>query len=171
MSEWRAGLILANAQGSWPYLIEWEGWRHESVVDGEHEGMGNAQPGTMLFTVPLTVGSLMNVRLYGSVNARSSVSAGGYADSYVVVLDAIGHADLGNTIAWGGIVSLTDAQGRAVSGFSALSSGSGFDYAAAYVAAVPEPAALLQMLAGLLLLIGVGHCRLQRQPARLLSRR
>jgi MYXO-CTERM domain-containing protein len=54
-------------------------------------------------------------------------------------------ADLGSTIAWAGITNLKDANGNAITDFSAVSTTSGFDYRKGYVSAVPLPpsAALL----------------------------
>ncbi len=56
-------------------------------------------------------------------------------------------ADMSHTVAWGGVLSLRDAQGALVSDYSLFSATSGFDYRHAYAAAVPEtPAAVLLAL-------------------------
>lgn len=63
------------------------------------------------------------------------------------IASATASADLGNSVYWGGISSVTLADGTPVE-FSALSS-SGADYAMSYIPAVPEPASALLLLAGL----------------------
>lgn len=79
------------------------------------------------------------------------------------VFEADGVADLGNTIAWGGITELRDANGQLITDFSAISATSGFDYRNAYVSAVPIPAAVWLFGSGLLGLIGVARRKKLKQ--------
>ena len=78
----------------------WEGNQSVFVDAGGSIPGGNAAPGLRLFTFPVP----------------SSVGASA-------------NASFGHTASWQGIVSLVDANGAPVTGFSALSPSSGFDYA------------------------------------------
>lgn len=84
------------------------------------------------------------------VSMSAWASAGAIAD-----IAGIGSAsadsviDFGRTIAWDGITELRDATGALIADYSATSASSGFDYRNAYVTAVPEPNAVLLLLAGL----------------------
>lgn len=69
----------------------------------------------------------------------------------------IGRADFSHTLAWGG-ATVTTASGTAVDAFSATGL-TGFDYAQPY-APVPEPAAWVLMLAGLMFVLRRGAAAL-----------
>lgn len=153
-AQWRAGFILRDAAAN--QGPQWEGFQWQSDLNGTSELMGNAVPGTFLFTMPVVFGQLLNLQIYGTVLANSSTQ-NSYATTNISVVDATGRASLGNTIAWGGIVDLRDANGALITDFSALSATSGFDYANAYVSAVPVPTAAWLFGTGLLGLVGMAQ--------------
>lgn len=57
--------------------------------------------------------------------------------------------DMSHTIAWNGISEVRDADGAPISGFGAVSADTGYDYARAFAAPVPEPHSWALMAAGL----------------------
>ena len=97
---------------------------------------------TFSFTMP-NQSWAMQLQLVGWARTRSQANVIGGGGAYVT-----GLADLGHTIGWGGISTVVDPAGNVVSGFSAVSTSSGFDYRNAYVSAVPEPASPLLLLLG-----------------------
>ena len=97
---------------------------------------------TLSFTMP-SQSWAAQVLITGRARTSSQAFVVGGGGAYVTAL-----ADLGHTIGWGGISSVVDPAGNAVTAFSALSASSGFDYRRAYVSAVPEPASALLWLAG-----------------------
>lgn len=154
-AEWRAGFILRDAANQG---LAWEGFQRQSDLNGTSDLMGNAVPGTFLFTMPVVFGQALNLRIYGTVIANSSAH-NSYGATNLSEIYATGEASFGNTIAWGGIVDLRDANGVAITDFSALSATSGFDYTNAYVSAVPIPAAAWLFGSGLLGLLGMTRCK------------
>ena len=72
------------------------------------------------------------------LDMRGWASAGTSVNLVIGQVSADSWSDLGNTIAWGGITELRDANNQVVADFSAFSASSGFDYRNAYVSAVPE---------------------------------
>lgn len=88
------------------------------------------------------------------LDMRGWASAGTSIFQPRLLLTADSHADLGNSITWGGITELRNASGRLVSDFAAFSATSGFNYrnAYAYVSVVPEAPGSLMLLAGLAML-------------------
>lgn len=152
-AEWRAGFMLRDAANQG---LAWEGFQRQSDLNGASDLMGNAVPGTFLFTMPVVFGQTLNLSIYGTVIANSSAH-NSYAMTNLSEIDVTGDAAFGNTIAWGGIVDLRDANGAAITDFSALSADTGFNYANAYVAPVPVPAAAWLFGSGLLGLIGLGR--------------
>jgi len=100
---------------------------------------------TKSFTVPFTFGTAfeLDVSLALVTNARGQFGA-----------DSI--ADLGNTLEWGGIVSVNDNTNAPVSDYT-LSSGSGTNY----IAPIPEPSStLLLVISG----FGLTLVRIRRRP-------
>ncbi len=147
-ADWRAGIVVNG--------VAWEGFQHVDMTNGVENGYGNAAPGTYLFNIPVVFGNAMDLYLYASVQANSSVS-NSYGASNTDQIIAMGHASFGNTFAWGGVTELRDANGVLITDFTAVSATSGFDYANAYVSAVPVPAAAWLMGSGLLGLVGVAR--------------
>jgi hypothetical protein len=96
-------------------------------------------PGRRTFTVDVTLGVPVSLSISGRVEARGSASAPTVAD---LPAEAVASALFGNTVAWDGILSLTDANGIDLGPFTAVSSATGFDYASAYAAVVPAPGAV-----------------------------
>lgn len=147
-AEWRAGIVING--------VAWEGFQHVDMTNGVENGYGNAAPGTYLFNIPVVFGNTLDLYLYASVQSHSSVS-NSYGVSNTDQIIAMGHASFGNTFAWGGVTELRDANGALITDFTAVSATSGFDYANAYVSAVPVPAAIWLMGSGLLGLIGMAR--------------
>ncbi len=94
-------------------------------------------------------GALVQLDMRGS--ARSVASS----NQVLTSVQADGLADLGHTMAWGGIIALKDPSGAAVTDFSAASASSSFDYRNAHISAVPEPGAAGLWLAGVAALGGL----------------
>jgi hypothetical protein len=141
-SSWTARFSLfANADG-----VTWEGRRSYNVEPAGSSTEGDATFGTLAFALPIVFGAPLDVSLSGVVEARAGASS--VIPGNAAVLDAVAAMNLGNTIAWGGIIDLRDAGGAAVTNFDAISADTSFDYAHAYV--VPEPAAGVLLLAACL---------------------
>jgi len=105
-----------------------------------------------LFGVPINI----SAKIAGGATTaadRVPTQGGGSVDS-----EAKASVNYGNTVYWGGIESVTGANGAPITTFTALSA-DGFNYA---VGVVPEPSALVLMLVGL---TAVG-ARVQRQVKR-----
>lgn len=100
----------------------------------------------------LNNGTAVQLDMRGWASAGTSI----YQPRQLVTADSF--ADLGNSITWGGISELRDANGQLVSNFAAISATSGFDYRSAYVSVVPEAPGSLMLLAGLAML-GVARRR------------
>lgn len=96
--------------------------------------------GSYSFDMPIVLGTPF--QLYASLNteARAFGSSG--------VDNTQANSDFGSTGYWGGISAVQLADGTVVSDFSAQST-SGFDWAHAYSAPVPEPGTWAFMLAGI----------------------
>jgi hypothetical protein len=104
-----------------------------------------------LFGVPIDISAKI---AGGASSAADGVQTeAGYFNS-----EAKASVNYGNTVYWGGIQSVTGANGAPITTFTALSA-DGFNYA---VGVVPEPSALVLMLVGL---TAVG-ARVQRQVKR-----
>ena len=112
-------------------------------------------PGMRTITFPMVNGALLQLDMRGWASAGTSVNLS------IGQVSADSWSDLGNTIAWGGITELRDANNQLVTNFSAFSASSGFDYRNAYVSVVPElPTPVLVVLGlGLMGLLGLrrGH--------------
>lgn len=113
-------------------------------------------PGMQTITFPMVNnGALLQLDMRGWVNAGTSVNLS------LGQVSADSWSDLGNTIAWGGITELRDANNQLVTNFSAFSASSGFDYRNAYVSVVPElpTPALVVLGLGLMGLLGLHRRR------------
>ena len=136
-SEWRAFLdLLTQIDGA-----NWQPGGSIFVDPFNTFQLGDA-PGRREFTVAVTLGAPVSLSMSGRVEARSSANAPTAAD---LPAEALGSALFGNTLAWQGIVSLTDQNGAPLGPFTAVSSDTGFDYANPYAAVVPAPAAIWLM--------------------------
>jgi hypothetical protein len=137
-SSWKVNFsLLANGDG-----VNWEGRRSYGFEPSGSTTDGTAMFGTQPFTIPFVFGAPLDVAFFGVVEARAGASS--TIPGAAATLDSFALLDLGNTIAWGGIVDLRDANGAPVTNFSATSADTGFDYAHAY--AVPEPTACATLL-------------------------
>jgi len=128
-------------------VARWEGYESESRGLGDATRDGNAQPGDYLMTLNVSLGERLYLNMSGRIDAGSGsqILPGASGTSW-----GSGQALFGSTFAWGGIVSVVDANQQALTQFTALSDATGFDYRQAYVSAVPEPQAAALWLAGLL---------------------
>jgi hypothetical protein len=114
-----------------------------------------AMPSTVVMQTTLTVGQDFAVSMAASVSSQAvaQTSINYRPTGYVDQSGGEGTASFANTFAWGGLVGLTDMNGNALDlSLASISSASGFDYTQAYVATVPEPGAVVLLLAGLLAL-------------------
>jgi len=157
-SNWNAAFIVA--QGGTRH-VDWFGTQSEFVTNGAHSADG-ISPGQFVFALPLTLGQPVALRIVGAVAIDANVSSRGSPLSFTEALQATGDARLQNTIAWDGLLSLTDAQGAVLSGYSAFNA-DGIDYVMPYVSEVPEPGAGLLFAAGLLVMLQ-RRARLPGQP-------
>jgi len=138
-----------------PTSASWTGGQSRSETNTS--GPVNTGTGSFAvreFTVAFVFGQAINVHLAGSTNATSNNTAfvgspSGFANASSMSRFA---SDLSHTIAWSGISKVSDAAGRPLSGWTALSPTTGFDYAHAYVTAVPEPESWLMGLCGVVAL-------------------
>ena len=102
-------------------------------------------PGAYAMNISAAFGHTLSI----SINGETWASVSG-AESRGGDVLAGGQADLAHTIAWGGISNLRDENGQTLSGFTAISASSGYDYVNAFpAAAVPEAETYAMMLAGL----------------------
>lgn len=116
-------------------------------------------PGLQTITFTMTNnGTPVQLDMRGWASAGTSI----YQPTQLTSADS--RADMGHTIAWGGITELRDASGQIVDNYTAVSASSGYDYRNAYVGAVPEAPTSLLLLAGLAML-GTGWRRGLRRPA------
>lgn len=120
--------------------------------------VGDGSFGSIEVTAPVTLGSTVSFSLGGTAWSSVSLGTTPYEPSSGQIA---AFSDLGHTIGWGGIVSLTTTDGVAINDFTALGD-SGFDYRSAYAAVVPEPAQAHLMLCGVLVLLAADAVRRRR---------
>lgn len=121
---------------------------HVASMEDGTVGFGDG-PGVYLVTLPVTTDETVQLLMAAEMwtNAGAVVESG-----RLVTLNTGATADLGHTVAWKGIVSLVDADGRPAPVLAALSADTGFDYAKAYVSPVPEAPVTALFAAGAALL-------------------
>ena len=113
--------------------------------------LGDGRFGDLDITVPVILGTVLPFSLGGNASASVSLGSTPYEPSSG---QFAAFSNLGNTIGWGGIVSLTTAEGTPIGTYSA-SGDSGFDYRQAYVSAVPELTPAVLLAGGLLALLAL----------------
>lgn len=116
-----------------------------------------SNPGTRLLSFTFAFGAPVFVDMLAMAGASAGVgydSSGSSAEASFAVNPF--------RAGWGGIVAITGAGGAALSGVTALSTGSAIDYMDNQVSAVPEPQAVLMLAAGLgLVLLGAKRRRMR----------
>lgn len=173
-SEWNANFKLdtglAPGQGSLPSLSSLDG---SGVKDYQNGVLTSQAQGlaTGLHVVTLSFAFGTAIQLEASLNAWSSSSILAFGDETSFAAQIRSRVDFGHTLAWAGILGVTDAGGQAVTGFTALNS-EGLDYAQSFATPVPEPSAAAMLAAGLALLGWLARGRRQGhrqsgQPGRL----
>lgn len=107
-------------------------------IDGDHTASDSL---SLVFSdVPFTFNQRIDVNLGLTVSADvNAIDAGATGRS---------DANYGHTMTWAGLSSVRDQNGNQLLGYSALSTGSGFNFAA--VSPVPEPSGALLLACGLL---------------------
>lgn len=132
---WRSTFYLEDrGTGANAVRLMDQSCRYGTSVEWICSGSG---PATGELKLVVANGATLALNINGSARAYGSAGAQGPAGNASV--DA--GADLGSTIAWAGITSLKDANGNAITDFSALSTTGSFDYRQGYVATVPAPPA------------------------------
>jgi len=87
--------------------ISWEGRQSLTVEqDGREVWDGTAQPGIHVFTMPVVFGDILRFSMFADVEARTGAQAL-YSGPGATGRDQ--SAFFMNTMAWGGILGLTDA--------------------------------------------------------------
>lgn len=161
LSSWRAEVQLYNSTMQFPLQAAGSSacWDNPSV------GMGcSGGPAALSLTFTVSNGQPTDLVILGQARARSFAGAGAGA---VAAADA--WSDLGHTIAWGGIDSVRDSEGKLIAAYTALSATSGFEYRNGYVSAVPEPRSWLLFVVGILGIAYAGRhgaivSRIPRKP-------
>lgn len=112
--------------------------RHLIGYDIGDTTTGNASFTLQFLNVPFTFGSDIDVSLQLFVTADVNAVDGGATGRAL--------ADYGHTMSWGGLSQVRDSSGNLLTGYTAVSAGSGFNFATP----VPEPGSGVLLLAGLL---------------------
>ena len=141
---WTARMVVSGNSGILGDLSLSGGCNSLSSFNDGQFRCGGDLLGLHSMSLSFATGQTLSVDIEGEV--RTSVFGG---QSRGGMAQATGLADFGNTMAWGGIHDVRDALGNPVTGFSALSASTGFDYAKAFPSAVPEPSSWLLLLGGL----------------------
>lgn len=130
-STWSANFALIPIGGEGFHATRSAGCQHDSVAQACWGDDFGAAPAV----VTVANGALVSVSISARARAwGSSYQAGGEGSASMNAF-----ADLGNTVAWGGITSVQEEGGDPVSEYSASSADTGYDYRFAYA---PEPQAL-----------------------------
>jgi hypothetical protein len=149
-----SGAGLPAAAWSGGQSREWYG-------DGTQWAGGGNRFGQYTLALPIQFGAPVQLEIFALAQAES------HSRLANVEVDSV--ADLGHTIAWGGITNLGNASGAAVSSFTAVSAETGADYARSALAPVDEPPTALQLVLGLLAVVGFARRSGQAPGVRRLS--
>jgi len=155
------GVNMVKLQGGTASGFRIYDWDLRFASLGQHYVINSDQDddfGVFSFTAQVMVGAPVTLSMSGSVAGSGQAGImcssfyGFICDEFAHGASASGFADLGHTLAWNGVTGLR--LGETALSLSALSvtSGSGFDYAHAYVDAVPEPGSGVLLGVGLLAL-------------------
>jgi hypothetical protein len=134
--------------------VDWSGRQSLSGNQSAYTTNGISPFGDHPFTATVLVGSPINLHITGEAHSSSLAKPDYFIGGSS---GATFESNLSNTIGWGGIVNVFDANGHELTDYSAISATSGFDYRQSSL--VPEPQTLILMLAGL---ISIGICRRRR---------
>lgn len=130
--------LIPSSGGEGLYQNRSGGCQHDQVA----QACWGPEFGTEPAVVTVANGALVGVSISARVRAWGSSPQSGPGTS---TMNAF--ADLGDTVAWGGITSVKDAGGNDLPDYTALSPETGYDYRFAYV---PEPSAAFTAAAALL---------------------
>ncbi len=109
-------------------------------------------------TIPVTLTIEVGLPYFLEANLTASVTTD-VGTSGTLTASSSGIVGYGHTLAWGGIDSVTDADGNLITDWS-ITSGSGFDYSKPY--SVPEPSTFVLLGLGALTLAAGRLCRKPR---------
>jgi hypothetical protein len=120
-------------------------------------------PGLWTIAIDFIFGTAIDVDMWGDISNSVTAFACVRPSGCQSTSNIFSTVDFGHTMFWGGITSLTDANGNPVDNYT-LTSLSGFDYrfAAVPAAAVPSPSTVLLFMTGLPLLLA---SRTRRSPS------
>ena len=119
----------------------------------------NGSFGQIFRTVSFVFGGTNELRLFSDATADAQAAVWAFGSGSSASSDASMTTDFSHTLAWDGITEVKDSAGNVITGFTALSSASKFDYAKAYVSTVPEPETYAMLLAGLGLIGNIARRR------------
>jgi len=140
-SVWNANFALIPFDGEGYYATRSAGCQHDTVAQAcWGDDFGTDAPAVL--TVPN--GSSLTVSISARVRAWGGASQSGTGSSSMNAF-----ANLGDTVAWGGIASVKDAEDNDLAAYTALSPETGYDYRFAYVPEPQMPALFAAAIAGL----------------------
>lgn len=141
----QGGKVLSNSSGE---QSDQFGTRGVTGAPGYRESTsdGSLFNGLHEMTISVVVGS--SIDIYINMRALAVADTLAFASSPILGGSSYTTADMGHSLAWAGFSAVLGPDGSPLREYSALSA-SGFDYANAYVASVPENNMLVMLLAGL----------------------
>ena len=151
---WSARMVVSDNSGILGDLQFSGGCNSFTNVSGGLLRCGGDPLGLHAMSISFASGAILSVSIEGEVRASVFGAQGGGG-----MAQAVGLADFGHTLAWGGFQDVRDSLGTPVVGFAALSASTGFNYANPFPSAIPEPSTWLLMLCGLAGLARLGQRR------------